>query len=172
MGFLKQTAGRQTIAISLSVLAMWPGQYILFSIQWPFYEALRTTAGIIFAVIGAWITVLYPRGLERVFNKKIPDSGIEVARVNKLMEPLYYSTIVLAVVLAIGPFSQVLKVLFANHIPYQFARAVSFGLLIYLTLVQMWSLILTLLPAHTAQDDISQAQYRKELTERYQNQGR
>jgi hypothetical protein len=172
MKFLKTSKGRQTIAIGITLIAMWPGQWILFSVQWPFYEALRTTAGIIFAVIGAWVTVLYPRGLERVFNRKMADSGVEVKRVNSLMAPLFYSTIVLAIVLLIGPLSEVVKLLLSGNIPYRLARALSFGLLVYLTLVQMWSLILTLLPAEVAQEELGQAQYKKDLSERYQSLGR
>lgn len=172
MKILQTSKGRQTIAIGLALLAMWPGQWILFSVQWPFFEALRTTAGIIFAVIGAWVTILYPRGLERVFNKKIADSGVEVERVNSLMEPLFYSTIVLAIVLLIGPLSQVVKLLLNGNIPFRLARALSFGLLVYLTLVQMWSLILTLLPAGVVQEELGQGQYKKDLSERYKSLGR
>lgn len=46
-----------------------------FSHQWPLYEALRTTAAIIFAVIGAWMAIIYPERLR--LSYKSPDEKPE-----------------------------------------------------------------------------------------------
>lgn len=160
---------RQILTVCLSIGLAWPGQWVHFAAQWPFYEGLRTTAGIVFAVIGAWITVLYPRGLEAVFDRNKLDSSSEVERVNALLEPLLYTTVVLIVILAAGPMSLVLKQWLHHAYEFRVARGIAFGLLTYLTLVQIWSLLLTLRPADSAQDKLGDAQYKKELTGRYLN---
>ena len=40
------------LSTAMVVVALWYGRKIPFVEQWPLYEALRTTAAIIFAVVG------------------------------------------------------------------------------------------------------------------------
>lgn len=54
--------------IATSLVAVGTGYYfgknVPFHEQWPLYEALRTTASIIFAVVGAWLAIIYPERLK------------------------------------------------------------------------------------------------------------
>ncbi|WP_408913341.1 hypothetical protein ACJUA3_03255 [Citrobacter freundii] len=50
------------------VLAGILGRNVAFALQWPLFEALRTTASIIFAVVGAWFAIIYPERLKKSFR--------------------------------------------------------------------------------------------------------
>lgn len=56
-------------SVGLLVLALIYGRNIRFSEQWPLFEALRNTAAIIFAVIGAWAAIIYPERLKIAFEE-------------------------------------------------------------------------------------------------------
>jgi len=137
----------------LSVLLYGFGRGIPYSEQWVLYEALRNTASIIFGVMGAWLAIVYPEALENVIKGKTK-SGSEVY--SKLLEPLIYSTIILILVLVIGIISPIAKQInfFASHASV--LRGISFSILSILTILQIWSLILTLLPADMTQREISE----------------
>ncbi|WP_316154691.1 hypothetical protein [Cupriavidus sp. BIC8F] len=45
------------------------GRNIPFAQQWPLFEALRNTASIIFAVVGAWLAIIYPERLKLTFRE-------------------------------------------------------------------------------------------------------
>ena len=125
----------------------WRGMGIPFSDQAPLYEGLRNTAGIIFGVMGAWLAILYPAAFQK-FSKP-GERGLttdEEKQVKRLFHPLVCSTVVLALtvlVLFLGP-------LFRT---YRFAidhadvlRGVSFGVIGVMTVMQIWTVILTLVP--------------------------
>lgn len=49
-----------TLAVAAVLAGAWFGRKVPFAEQWPMYEGLRTTAAIIFGVIGAWLAIIYP----------------------------------------------------------------------------------------------------------------
>ena len=60
------------ISLTFSVTAAYfVGDKITFSEQWGLYETLRTTASIIFAVVGAWFAMSTQRNLEPHLEKEI-----------------------------------------------------------------------------------------------------
>lgn len=136
-------------AASLVVAGGWFGRHVPVAEQWPMFEALRTTAAIIFAVIGAWMAIIYPDRLKLSFTSAGPDK--KVAELpptgwGQLFTPVVHSTLILGVVLALGALLPLLR-----HsglpIPVVYLRAISYGLLVALTLWQMWTVVLTLVPA-------------------------
>ncbi|WP_131438929.1 hypothetical protein [Xanthomonas citri] len=141
-------------AVSTVVLALRYGQQIPFSRQWPLYEGLRTTAAIIFAVVGAWLAIAYPERLKFSVGKSAGDAVKESPLdVPLLTSPIAHSTGVLAAVLLIGliaPLFAQLEVV-KQHISW--ARGFSYGMLACLTLWQIWTVISTLKPASAVKDD-------------------
>lgn len=146
----------------LSCIAGWAGTGITFSNQWPFFEALRTTASIVFAVMGAWVTILYPKALESVIHRSAmaPASDHE-DRIAALMLPLKLSTAVVVVVLMLGPLALYLKQLSLIVGYLHIFRGLSFGLLVFLTLAEMGAVLLTLWPIEAAKGEVSAAHEKK-----------
>ena len=136
-------------SVLLVIFAGWRGSLIPFSEQWPLYEALRNTAAIIFAVVGAWLAIVYPDRLKVSLSneKKGVTTPRDAERVATLMTPIVHSTFILAAVLLIGVAAPLLKSFaFVQQYTAPF-RAASYATLTALTLWQLWTVLLTLVPA-------------------------
>lgn len=137
-----------SLSLALAVAAgICVGDKILFSEQWALYEALRTTASIIFAVVGAWLAIIYPEKLKAPFRERAEQRASSDTRFGSLFSPIVNSTIILCIILFIGILVPVLK-----QIPFfleyrDVMRAISFGLLVSLTCWQIWTVFITLIPA-------------------------
>lgn len=119
------------------------------------FEALRTTASIIFAVIGAWMAIIYPERLKLSFKPDAvaaPPNPAKAAVSNgradwtKLFTPVVNSTAILSIILFLGVVVPIVKRL-ELPIPVECLRGTSYGLLVALTLWQLWTVVLTLVPA-------------------------
>lgn len=140
-------------SIGLLVLGFIYGQNIRFSEQWPLFEALRNTAAIIFAVIGAWAAIIYPERLKLAFeengkaaktssSKTSSSKGIEM-----LMTPIFHSTFLLAIILLVGILAPIVKQFEFVSKWINLFRGLSFSTLSALTLWQIFIVIKTLFPA-------------------------
>lgn len=135
-------------SIGLLVLGFIYGQNIRFSEQWPLFEALRNTAAIIFAVIGAWAAIIYPERLKLAFEengkaaKTSSSKGIEM-----LMTPIFHSTFLLAIILLVGILAPIVKQFEFVSKWINLFRGLSFSTLSALTLWQIFIVIKTLFPA-------------------------
>lgn len=140
--------GKLALVICMLVTCVggWFGQKVPFASQWPMYEALRTTAAIIFAVIGAWMAIIYPERLRLSFKAPEEASSGKADAAGELFTPVVNSTCILVVVLAVGTIAPLLK---AHGLPGPVTlwRGLSYGLLVALTLWQIWTVLLTLDPA-------------------------
>ncbi|MBA1184512.1 hypothetical protein G7000_05465 [Pseudomonas stutzeri] len=126
---------------------VWLGRAVPFEQQWPLFEALRTTAAIIFAVIGAWIAIIYPERLKLSFaENKSPEVKIDNG-LGKLFSPIVHSSAILCLVLLIGIIAPVLQSIPALEVYRVQCRGISYGILVALTLWQLWTVVLTLIPA-------------------------
>lgn len=140
------------IAASLVGGGGWFGRAVPFAEQWPMYEALRTTASIIFAVIGAWMAIIYPERLKLSLRSGEAGKG-DITGMGKLFTPVVNSTAILCVILMIGAASPLLKRLplpfgiWHFHVDAMFFRGISYAILVALTLWQLWTVALTLIPA-------------------------
>ncbi|MBE2895189.1 hypothetical protein [Spirabiliibacterium falconis] len=123
------------------------GDRITFSDQWPLYESLRTTAAIIFAVVGAWFAIVYPEKLKSPFKGGIIDNQSSDARFRALFSPIVHSTAILCIILFIGILAPIMKQIPALLEYKNYMRAISFGFLCILTFWQIWTVFITLIPA-------------------------
>lgn len=134
--------------IGALVAAFWFGQSVPFAEQWPLFEALRTTASIIFAVVGAWLAIIYPERLKLTFRAdSTPGTTESTVKMGQLLHPAMHSTAILCVVLLVGITAPILK-----QVPYllenrEVFRGFAYLLAMALTFWQIWTVVLTLVPA-------------------------
>lgn len=140
----------------------WYGRLVPFSEQWPMFEALRTTAAIIFAVIGAWMAIIYPDRLKLSFRNDGKAGRGDVTSMGKLFTPVVNSTAILCIILVIGAVAPVLKKV-PPPIDLSYLRGLSYGLLVMLTLWQLWTVVLTLIPASTIKDYVDHEDGRRRV---------
>lgn len=149
-----------------SVCALFGGD-IAFKDQWPLYESLRSTSSIIFAVIGAWLTILYPDAIKKVFSRhsSFDDSGVK--EIELMVSSIRFSTGILASIVVIGILAQVLKTFpWAVECKLIF-RTLSFGILGLLTYLQFCTLLMTLAQAESAREKVSTEAARKNVVGRF-----
>lgn len=133
--------------IGLIGVGFWYGRFVPFAQQSPLFEALRTTASIIFAVVGAWMAIIYPERLRFTFKPDSSESTSIPVNMGKLLHPAVNSTFILCIVLMVGVLAPLIKQV-SFLLPHkELLRGVSFSLLIALTTWQIWTVILTLVPA-------------------------
>jgi hypothetical protein len=138
------------------------GRGIPFAQQWPLFEALRTTAAIIFAVVGAWLAIIYPERLKFSFGKK-SSRNKGSANVGVLLYPAVYSTIILICVLFIGILAPILKQIPIIMVQVVIFRGLSFLLLTVLTLWQIAVVIMTAIPADLVKSNVDEEQATQEV---------
>lgn len=119
------------------------GRHIPFVQQWPLYEALRTTASIIFAVVGAWFAIIYPERLKKSFRGGRGDANGN--GIHRLFTPIVHSTVILATVLIIGVFAPILKQFDFIILHKSIFRGISYGILVFLTLWQLLTVVYSLI---------------------------
>ncbi len=143
------------LAITLIGAAAWFGRRVPVAEQWPMFEALRTTAAIIFAVIGAWMAIIYPERLRLSFRPSDKRDVLDSTATGwgQLFTPVVHSTLILGVVLLLGITVPILK--HANlSVPVECWRGTSYGLLVALTFWQLWTVLLTLVPAEKVKSSL------------------
>ena len=134
-------------AVSAISLAAWLGSRVPFAQQWPIFEGLRTTAAIIFAVVGAWLAIAYPERLRVSLRREKAQQAEQNPNVVGLLTPIAHSTIILAIVLLVGVAAPAVKGLSFIQDNLVIFRGASYALVCALTLWQVWIVILTLVPA-------------------------
>lgn len=131
--------------VGLVAAAGFLGQHVPFSQQWPLYESLRTTASIIFAVVGAWFAIIYPERLKLSFRGGIPSKDAKQDNgIHRLFTPIVHSTCILSIVLLVGVTAPLLKPwgFVTEHLPWW--RGASYATLVALTLWQLLTVIFSL----------------------------
>lgn len=135
------------ISILLVLIGFWFGQNVPFADQWPQYEALRTTAAIIFAVLGAWMAIVFPERLRLSFDGSKPwNSEENQSNFGRLLMPATHSTLIVGIILLIGVIAPIASQMPLVEEHKALARGGSYGVLTILTLWQFWTVILTLVP--------------------------
>ena len=138
-----------TFALLAVFAGGWLGRSVPFSEQWPIFEGLRTTAAIIFGVIGAWLAIIYPERLKLSFKSDTKKSDREKENgLSQLFTPVVNSTLILGVVLTIGVIAPIAK-RYPLSLNVELMRGLSYSILVALTLWQLWTVLLTLRPANT-----------------------
>lgn len=144
----------------------WFGQKVPFAEQWPLFEALRTTAAIIFAVIGAWLAIIYPDRIKLSLRggtapQESKDQGTDRG-LSKLFTPVVNATTILSVILVVGICAPILKRV-ALPLDVAILRGLSYALLVALTNWQLWTVILTLVPASEVKDHADAENSRRDI---------
>ena len=110
------------------------------------FEALRTTAAIIFAVIGAWMAIIYPERLKLSLRDPTQADKGSTTGLGKLFTPVANSTAILCIILVLGATAPVLR-RYSLPCDVSVLRGGSYALLVILTLWQIWTVVLSLVPA-------------------------
>ena len=152
--------------VVISAAAALFGREVSFSIQWPLYEALRTTAAIVFGVVGVWIAIVYPATLKRLLNRTTETAQPEDEELTKLLLPMLYSGLIVAVVLVVGPAAAIARHQPALQAHATLLRGLSFSMLVLLTCAQLWSLLLTLVGPDFALRDLRALRERTDILAR------
>ncbi|HBR5479333.1 TPA: hypothetical protein L9Y92_001646 [Klebsiella pneumoniae] len=112
--------------------------------------ALLNISSIIFAIIGAWIAIVYPRAMARIINKKnsnqnkSSESHKDASYLSELVEIVMVSAVVLMAVLLIQFFAPILKGLVSNiYIPY--VKYLVFICISFLTIAQFTAIFRVIL---------------------------
>lgn len=123
------------------------GKDVPFSDQKDILDSLKDTASIIFAILGAWIAVIYPKNLqEKIFKSPSNNEKEEEVVFEKLIYSLILITIVLILMIISLPFINIVK-----NLDYlaQYRDYLRSYLLVYiylLALTQSYALLVTLMP--------------------------
>ncbi len=153
------------VAVVTTSLAL--GGKVSLKEQMSVYEGLRNTAGIVFAVMGAWIALLYPKFLVQLFGKEAGAKQSQESRqITKLFRPLLYSTLVLLVVTIVSFAAPLARQICYLHDNAELLRSLSYGTLALLTSLQFWAVILTLVPADTVKETLEQEAIRNKVVDR------
>ena len=145
------------------------GKAISMSSQMPLYDSLRTTSAIIFAVMGAWMAVIYPGILSKLFTASVSMTDEDKDNIERLLSPLIYSSVIIAIVLVsttIAPLLHQVQYCVANTMVM---RGLSYSLLGILTLTQLWTLLLTLIPGDYIKRTIDTKHAKTRLIDKYQS---
>jgi hypothetical protein len=146
---------------AICIAGFYFGQKIPFAQQWPLFEALRNTAAIIFAVVGAWLAIIYPERLKISFGRSPSIGGSGNDNVGLLLTPAVHSTIILVCLLMIGILAPLMKQIPGVLAHVEILRGVSFFILALLTQWQVAIVIVTIIPA-----DLIKSNFDREQSER------
>ncbi|WP_250628396.1 hypothetical protein [Pinirhizobacter soli] len=144
------------LALVAGIASFYFGRAVPFASQWPLFEALRSTAAIIFAVIGAWFAIIYPEKLKFSFGKVADTSG-DGSRASSLFMPIVHSTFILSSVLAVGVIAPILKYLPIVREHVSTCRGLSYLVLVTLTAWQIGTVIMTLIPADLVKTKVDES---------------
>lgn len=148
-------------------VAVVQGRHVPFAEQWPLYEALRTTASIIFAVVGAWLAIIYPDRLKLSFQQTTTKASSTNGGMSRLFTPIVHSTTILCIILLLGIIAPLIKRvdLLQDHLAI--LRGCSYGVLTALTLWQLWTVILSFVPADIVKSHVDHEDRRHRTVEGY-----
>lgn len=118
------------------------GQHVPMSVQTTLFGTLNTTASVVFALIGAWLAIVYPERLRlglRPGEKGSANHGSD--NVGLLLKPAIHSTFLIAILLVISVAYPLLRQVpwAGDHVLE--LRGVSYALLVCLT---WWEVLIVL----------------------------
>lgn len=133
------------LSVAIVSAAAFYGTAVRFSEQWALYEALRSTASIIFAVAGVWLAIIYPDRLKSPYTKSSTDP-IYRKGFKQLFSPVIHSIAVLVAVLLVGILAPLVKQIPLALSYMHLLRAVSMAFLALLTTFQIYTVLSVLIP--------------------------
>ncbi len=156
-------------ALFALVLAAWFGRNIACQEQLQLYGSLKSVSSIIFGVMGAWIAILYPKGLKSIFS--LTSSLDEnYARVRRLIFPTRCAASVIVVSLCFEfslPAVRQIQALVKHTI---LLRAGSFCLVVSLLILLIIGLLRTFSNLEETNEQAKQQINEDEVKRRVRNQ--
>lgn len=151
------------------------GKQVPFVEQQKLFEMLRNVAGIMFAVFGLWIGLLYPELRKRVFSRgathsEIPHKGIEAEREDRqadhLLQPFFVSLAIVLVTVVVDIAAPILKRidLLVQH--KSLMLGISYSLVGLLALAQIVSILQAMKLTDGLKATISRGRTAKDIKER------
>ncbi|MGL5679645.1 MAG: hypothetical protein ACRDC2_08580 [Plesiomonas shigelloides] len=132
----------------LSIIATFLLRDIISTLGYSVYKdtlsALLNISSIIFAIIGAWIAIIYPRAIGRAFkghdisSYALKDANSDANYLSELIETVMVSAVVLMLVLIIQYTAPVLKAIISDY-KAPFFKHTTFFIVTLLTLSQLYA---------------------------------
>jgi hypothetical protein len=145
------------------------GGKITLGDQWPYFEALRTTTSIVFGVMGALLTIVFPEVLKQGLRGTGAPSG--ESNLRRVLLPCANSAILLIILIVIAPvFAWIKAVMPING--SEEIQQISFGLFCILTYWQIIILQMVLLPMDILMSNTIVAAARERLRRAIHSNGR
>lgn len=165
------------VAAVICGLGYYFGRHIPFAQQWPLYEALRTTAAIIFAVVGAWLAIVYPERLKFSFDQPSSAPQSLQKKSNRknfelLFVPAIHSTVILIVLLLSGIIAPLLKQIAWAPESLEIIRGLSYLLVTALTLWQIAIVAMAIAPVEMLMGRAAQEEVQEKIDRRFRPEGR
>lgn len=150
----------------LSPLLWFFGENIPFEDQIGIFDSLKSSASIIFAILGAWLAVIYPKNLKLIF-KTADQQEIENTLIfKKLIWGLIIITSSLMMMIISLPIIVLMKNIYLfQEYKSEMLRAFSIYILA-LTIVQIYALLVTLVPNIKIMLDLSKFKEKKNIQDR------
>lgn len=110
------------------------------------FDSLKDTAAIIFAILGAWIAVIYPKDLKAIFHVNNSKDIEATAVFEKLISSLIIVTFTLIIMIASMPIMALIKNIPFFQVYKEYLRQALLLYIYLLTLAQVYALLATLIP--------------------------
>ena len=130
----------------LPLAVTWLCYKYLLSLGYSDYKDLLATllniSAVVFAIIGAWIAVIYPEIMGRSFTKseritEVDNTRGDINHLSKLVEVVLYSSIVLMAVLSLQFLFPILKSMSYLGVPVSYVKVFTFYVIFSLTILQL-----------------------------------
>jgi len=153
--------------IGICVCSYIYGQEIKYSVQEKLLNSLINIAGIIFGVMGLWLGLIYPEKFKSLFKPKSEnknDAGLD--DIDKILSAIVYSTLIIVTslnVLLLAPLLKEVDFLTANK---EILRGCLYTLMTFLSLMQLWSLLMIIWNASSLRSNLILEKKKKEIADR------
>lgn len=152
--------------LSISPLLWFFGKSIPFEDQIDIFDSLKNSASIIFAILGAWLAVIYPKDLKLIFKTADQEKIENTLIFKKLIWGLIVITSSLMMMIISLPIIVLIKNIYLfQEYKSEMLRAFSIYILA-LTLIQIYALLVTLVPNIKIMLDLSKFKEKKNIQDR------
>lgn len=141
-----------TFILGLLSASVYVGRDVPFKEQHALYSMLQNVSGIMFAVFGLWIGLLYPDIRRRVFSvDHSPDAGNSTSnerhdsdddtQANEILQPFFVSLSILLITIAVYVLAPLGGRLSISVTLEEWLRGISYGLIVLLAVLQITTVL-------------------------------
>ena len=136
------------LALILSALISYFLPDVSFESQQKLHASLLQISSIVLAITGAWAAIVYPGALGQILKKHESDKKMD--EINDLIKPMSMALFILGVLIAIQLISFIIDISKPSVNFLLLSQKINLAILIYLYLLQVYSIILAFLPISDA----------------------